>query len=727
MEESYYNHIFEQITPYLQWLKAHDDQLDEIADKVNNMEKTGKRIRKFPFSSCDENIALCGLTDLTNECDWIIFTGTQGYADKRCEQCFEYFINMHEDAGIIYADEDYLGTFEEMYGRNLKIKSVKNDFSKDRLYRGEPWFKPEYSPDTLQSFFYFGNIFALSTDNIKKWLETLSAQYGITVDEVLHDISIYELVLFGTGQLSADGGGIYHLPFVLYTNGYIKLKDKLYGADSEWKKNNRWNLIHLNESDTPLISIIIPSKDNSDILKRCIETLVKITEYKNYEIIIVDNGSCDSERLCITSFIDNIIRDSQKTDTPENRIQYVYDKKEFNFSYMCNLGVAKASGEYLLFLNDDIEIIRGDWLKNMLSQALHAHTGAVGAKLYYPVSDEKEEAGNKHRIQHVGITNMGIGPAHKLSGRIDEGNIYHGHNVVTMDMIAITAACLLVSKSKFDAVGGFDEELAVAYNDVELCFKLYEAGYYNVIRNDAVLIHHESLSRGKDDISPDKIKRLENEKKLLYSKHKELIGKDPFYSNSLVQWRKDINYTCNFIYPYEETVKPQEYNKSEKLPKEFTDKYLRKLSGDSLPLLQVDELAIKSVYSDELPHGINDSEHDTDKKIQVLLINGWYVYRKYDNALLNRYLVLQNTENLQVYDIAIEPKLRQDVYALMEDDTTVNTALSGIEVHADISDLPKGRYRLGLLIEKKSTSDGVFPFRKRHITWFKDEYSVIEI
>lgn len=703
MEKSYFNRIFEQITPYLQWLKAHDNQLDEIADKVNMGKKNGKRIMKFPFSSCDENVASSGLVDLIEECDWIIFMGIQGYTDKRCEQCFEYFINTHEDAAIIYADEDYLGTFEEMYGRNLEIKSVKHSFPKDKLYRGEPWFKPEYSPDTLQAFFYFGNIFAISTDNIKRWLESLSNKHSITVNEVIHDISIYELVLFGAGQLNTDGGGIYHLPFVLYTNGHIRLKDELYGADSQWKKNNRWNLINNGISSTPLISIIIPSKDNSAILKRCIETLVKITEYKNYEIIIVDNGSSNEERLCITSFIENITKDGLETGISDNHIQYIYEKNEFNFSHMCNLGAGKAAGEYLLFLNDDIEIISGDWLGNMLSQALMPHTGAVGAKLYYPLSNEQDKTDNKYRIQHVGITNMGIGPAHKLAGRIDEGNIYHGHNVVTMNMIAVTAACLLVNKSKFYDVGGFDEELAVAYNDVELCFKLYEAGYYNVIRNDAVLIHHESLSRGKDDISPDKIKRLEHEKEILYNRHKELIGKDPFYSSSLVQWRKDINYTCNFIYPYEETVKLHKRNTEQKIPIEFTNKYLRKLSGDSLAMLQVDELNIKN---------------------QVLSVNGWYVYRKCDNALISKYLVMKNINTSQVYEVLTEPKLRQDVYSLMEDDTTVNTALSGIEVHADVSDLPKGRYKIGVLIEKENTSGGLSSFRKRQITWLKDEYDV---
>ena len=129
---------------------------------------------------------------------------------------------------------------------------------------------------------------------------------------------------------------------------------------------------------------------------------------------------------------------------------------------MCNQGAEEAKGKYLLFLNDDVEIIEGKWLNQMMELAIQFHIGAVGARLLYPQAEG--ETGN--RIQHAGITNMGIGPAHKLAGLMDEGNLYHGHNLVNYNMIAVTGACLLLNREKFRQIQGFDEELAVAYNDV---------------------------------------------------------------------------------------------------------------------------------------------------------------------------------------------------------------------------------------------------------------------
>ena len=141
-------------------------------------------------------------------------------------------------------------------------------------------------------------------------------------------------------------------------------------------------------------------------------------------------------------------------------------------------------------MNDDIEIIEESWLDRMVGQALQPHTGAVGARLWYAGSE---------RIQHAGITNLPIGPSHKLITFLDDRDYYYGHNRVSYDMAGVTGACLLVAKDRYEQVGGMDETMAVSYNDVDLCFKLLEAGYYNVLRNDAVLYHHESLSRGLDE------------------------------------------------------------------------------------------------------------------------------------------------------------------------------------------------------------------------------------
>ena len=195
---------------------------------------------------------------------------------------------------------------------------------------------------------------------------------------------------------------------------------------------------------------------------------------------------------------------------------------EFNFSKMCNLGAKAATGEYVLFLNDDIEAIDDVWLDAMLSHAQKKHVGAVGAKLYYPDSNT---------IQHAGITNLRLGPVHKMQFLQDVRPYYDGRNIFDCNVIAVTGACLMVRKTVFEECGGFSEDLAVAFNDVELCFRLYEAGYYNVQCNSAVLYHHESLSRGNDE-SKEKYPSYVEESKNDFV-HTQIREK-PFWDSRLV-------------------------------------------------------------------------------------------------------------------------------------------------------------------------------------------------
>ncbi|MCR5211930.1 MAG: hypothetical protein K6C41_05210 [Lachnospiraceae bacterium] len=161
----------------------------------------------------------------------------------------------------------------------------------------------------------------------------------------------------------------------------------------------------------------------------------------------------------------------------------------------------------------------------MMGQALQESSGAVGAKLLYP---------DKKKLQHCGVLNLEIGPSHALIGQSDEVHHYFDRNRVDYDFLAVTGACLMVEKKKYEIAGGFDEELPVAYNDIDLCFKLFEKGYYNVLRTDAVFIHYESLSRGSDE-SPEKKERREHELEKLYEKHPALRGRDPFYNINLIK------------------------------------------------------------------------------------------------------------------------------------------------------------------------------------------------
>lgn len=724
--DCYEKSLFEQQTPYLQWLKERESKKNVKKDY-----KKGKQILRLPFYSCEEAVETCleraGLTRKENtlklqQIDMILFTGENGIIDQDAEYFFANYFLEHPEEQMVYADEDYLGTLQEIYGDLVVENELARSYQYDGtgLYRGFPWFKPDYSPDTLRAFFYIGNLFAIRGGTVAELLATWK-QAG----EEKETHSIYEMVL--TIVENAKHAG--HIPEVLFTNRNVQDKEKLSGAEGTFLKmkgkltnevNLQFNVCDKDKSDwadsdnerktanadtkekiqmlcypipeNAFVSVIIPSKNHSKVLKRCLSTLIEQTNYPHYEIILVDNGSSKQEQMCISSFMNEMTEDYDlkwaNDDCPmhELNIQYIYQKSEFNFSVMCNLGAKAAKGEYLLFLNDDMEVIEPYWMKKMLGQASLSHTGAVGAKLYYPKESELEAA---YRIQHVGITNMGIGPAHKLAGMEDKGNLYHGRNLLTYNMLAVTAACLMVKKERFWKAGGFDEELAVAYNDVELCFRLYKKGYYNVQRNDVVLLHHESLSRGAD-ISADKAARLEREKKLLYEKHPSLAAKDPFYSENLVQWKKDVAYTCNYLYPYDKVIKsvPLEQPEIKGIPKEHKNKLVRRLTGENLFMLQIDCLKIEEAEG-------------------KLMLEGWFVMRERDNAMLDKTILLKNIDNGQVYQLAWYPKLRYDVEMLFENQAggqetkTRNTALSGIQIEVDSNALTQGRYMVGVLVDER--------------------------
>jgi GT2 family glycosyltransferase len=595
------------------------------------------KICKVTFATCMDRLGnLISYDDLKKEGQnegIYIFAADNGVTSADSEKELAAAFEENPTAVMVYADEGY----PDMEG----------------------WYKPDFSPDTLNSFFYIGNIFALKSETLQKVYTS--------------DISLYEAVIAASKLESVDiRRDIVHLPKVLYTNSSCDEKKSLPGIDIKFN----WEVSLKPENE--LVSIIIPSKDNSTVLKKCLDTLFQYTRYENYEVIVVDNGSSESERLCISGM-------SQRDFT------YVYDRFDFNFSKMCNIGAKKAKGTHLLFLNDDIEIIDENWLGNMLSSSMQTQTGAVGAKLYYP----KNKNSDSYLIQHVGITNMGIGPAHKLCGMEDKGNLYHGHNIANYNMLAVTGACMMIKRELFERMGGFDEELAVAYNDVELCFRLYKAGYYNVVRNDAVLIHHESLSRG-EDTSPEKKRRLIHEKHKLYEKHPEFRAKDPFYSPNLVQWKWDCKYNDGYLYDYDKKTEPVKLDEAgiKALPVEHTDKYVKKLLGENRPMLNIDGID----YIDSI-----ENMYDRD----LVLVRGWSVLRERNNdsSACEKWLLLKSVENEEViYRLKIYPKQREDVAGLFETESqkssrTKNAANSGINVIFETEDIPRGSYYIGVLIK----------------------------
>ena len=737
MISDYKRSLFEQQTPYLQWLKEREENTGK------NIK--GKQIIKLPFLSCEESLQECferaeinveDISAVLEGIDFILFYGANGIVHSCADAFFAEYFDTHAEEVIVYADEDYLGSLQDLYGERVKENEIATEYLYEdtRLYRGMPWFKPDYSPDTLRSFFYYGNIFAVRSETLRKFIKNLKK-----MEREMQKCSIYEFALRLSERLKHAG----HIEEVLYSNYDIQEKDRLCGAGKNMcqMKENLFDMIKMQEKmkvniktygthdknasnhsivnkkqtiqalyyevkKKSLVSIVIPSKDNSEILKRCLLTLIELTNYPHYEIIIVDNGSTKEQQMCIKKCIEQVQEDYDLKWADDARpidmlsIQYIYQKTEFNFSAMCNMGARAAKGEYILFLNDDIETIQPDWLKILLGQASCSHTGAVGAKLYYPKKEDEHE--KVFRIQHVGITNMGIGPAHKLAGKTDEGNLYHGHNLITYNMLAVTGACLMIRKKCFMEVGGFDEELAVAYNDVELCFRLYEKGYYNVQRNDVILLHHESLTRGQDT-SPQKVARLEKEKAALYKKHPLLMSQDPFYSKNLVQWKKDSEYHCEYLYAFDKKISPERLvaKEAKKLPKVHENKLLCKVTGENRMMLVIDAL-------------------DDEQKDATIRVQGWFVLREQDNARLEKRLLFKNIQSGDIYQLAFCSKLRYDVEDLFEKQSekkksaTKNTALAGVDVLVDKNMLTNGTYQIGMLAVEEKT------LNKRKICWKKD-------
>lgn len=315
----------------------------------------------------------------------------------------------------------------------------------------------------------------------------------------------------------------------------------------------------------PKVSIIIPSKDNYDILKQCLTSIRKETKYQNYEIIVVDNGSAEETHAKYTQMC------------KELDCKYHYAPMEFNFSKMCNIGAHLADGQFLLFLNDDIRVEGAEWLERMLGHAQQPHTGAVGCKLIYP---------NTNLIQHVGVVSFMVGPGHAFQRINDDLNCYWGRNKLEYNYSAVTGACLMIDRNKYDQVGGFSEQLPVAYNDIDLCFNLVEAGYYNVVRTDVRLYHYESVSRGYDAVSPEKAARQQREMKKLYDRHPEFKGYDPCYNPNLIG--NSDNFSLRLL-KVKEIETPEETHQVlvekgslQYKVEEFTDEAVVKISGWAL-------------------------------------------------------------------------------------------------------------------------------------------------
>lgn len=417
-------------------------------------------------------------------------------------------LNERPELDVIYSDED-------------KIDAEGNRF--------DPHFKADWSPDTLMGNNYISHL-GVYRSSIVKSLGGFRKGYEGSQD--------YDLVLRVTEQIPEDH--IYHIDKVLYhwrtipgsTASSGEAKSYIYdsGVKALTDALNRRGIkgtvrpglisgfyeVTYEVLQEELVSVIIPTKNGYDDLKLCVDSIIEKTSYPNYEIIIADNGSTDPKMQELFA--------EYKKQLDERFIVELIDIP-FNYSRINNLATEKASGKYLLFLNNDTEVIEPNWMTTMVSYAQFDRIGCVGAKLYYP----------DDTTQHAGVL-VGIGgvAGHALNNYDRTHCGYFGRLVIDVNYLAVTAACMMVKAADFKAVNGFDETLEVAFNDVDLCLKIYELGRYNVYAHQVELYHFESKSRGYED-TPEKQKRFAGEIKKMQDKWPAYIAHDPFYNDNLTK------------------------------------------------------------------------------------------------------------------------------------------------------------------------------------------------
>ncbi len=402
-------------------------------------------------------------------------------------------------------------------------------------------FKPDYAPDNLLANNYICHFSVFSRELLESG-ELFRSQFDGSQD---HDMIL---------RLTAKAKHIVHIPRILYYwrshKGSVasSIDAKTYAinaakgavADRLTKLGYRNFEIESTRAfatifrikyeltSHPLVSIIIPNKDHVDDLSRCVESIINLSTYDNYEIVIVENNSETAE---IRTYYEEISR--------HPRVQVVEYKGDFNYSKINNFGVQYAKGEYLLLLNNDTEVITPDWMEELLMYAMRKDVGVVGAKLYYP----------DKTIQHAGIV-IGLG-AHRTAGhthyRIPEANVgYMGKLCYAQDVTAVTGACMMVSKALYEELGGLDESFTVALNDVDFCLRVREKGLLNIFTPFAELYHYESKSRGSDK-KDDRALRYQQESDRFRVKWADALAKgDPYYnpnfsldhSDFTVNWKK---------------------------------------------------------------------------------------------------------------------------------------------------------------------------------------------
>ena len=475
--------------------------LEETIETLKEYEKKDKRI-KVTYRKENGMISIASNTAIKMaKGEYIVLVDNDDTIEKNSLYYITEVLNKDKEIDFIYSDED------------------KIDFKGKYM---EPHFKPDYSPDTLMGVNYICHLSCIRKKIIdeiggfrKEYDGSQDYDLFLRVTEKTNKIYHIEKVLYHWRQTPTSTAGF------LDNKNYAKEAGKRALEDALKRRKIKGEILYNDRVSTyltkyyhnnPLVSIIIPIKDQPKVTKRCLDSIYNKMKYKNFEIILIDNGSKEQETLDLL----------KEYSTKYKNFKVKRIECAFNYSYLNNEAVKITKGEYLLFLNNDTEVIQEDFLDNMVGYASQEHIGCVGIKLLYP----------DKLVQHAGVV-LGFGG---VAGHIFVANNYYdnglfGRLVMPYNYTAVTAACLLIKKEKFLQVKGFDEKLTVALNDVDLNLKILKKGYYNVCLSNVEMLHYESKSRGYE-ASREKHERFLKEQEYMKEKWGKLLERDKYFSKN---------------------------------------------------------------------------------------------------------------------------------------------------------------------------------------------------
>jgi GT2 family glycosyltransferase len=427
-------------------------------------------------------------------------------------------INKHPHVGMLYSDEDKID---------------------ERGVRDAPFFKPDWSPDTMLSKMYSCHL-GVYRRSIATEVGGFRPEYDGSQD--------WDLAL----RVSEQTQCIRHIPKILYSwrihsgSAASGTDAKPYAYDAAlrvledalkrraeagvvtpvegWPAgifNVRYEI-----TGNPRVDIIIPTRDRADLLKECLDSIFQLSTYANYGVFVVDNGSRSPETF-------DLFAHYKKTQPQRFKVEMC--DVPFNYPRLNNFAAERTNGELLLFLNNDTKVITPDWIEALAEQAQRPSIGAAGALLLY----------GDDTVQHAGVV-LGIGGVAGHSHRHVPADAAGHYNMMIThtNYAAVTGACMMLKRSDFLIVGGFDEKLAVAFNDVDLCLKLHSLGRFNIFVPNARLYHFESKSRGYDT-TPEKVRKAKIEREMFLERWDSLVNKDPFYNPHYTRHTESFAYRIN--------------------------------------------------------------------------------------------------------------------------------------------------------------------------------------